>query len=396
MTEEIFIIAAKRTATGKFRGMHKNTPAPHLCGPVIAKLVEETNILPSAVDEVILGNVLSAGIGQAPARQAALHAGLPENCPAATVDKVCSSSLYALTLATSRIKARDAELVIAGGMENMSQAPYLIARTDKRLGHRFLDHSSLGTTATDSMLHDGLIDIYDPALPHMGKLADRCALEQGISRDEQDYFALESHARALAARDIPLFQEQIVPVNGLKFDEGVRKTDAQKMTRLKPFFASDGTVTAANASQISDGAAALMLASSNAAKRIRSIQPLARVVAYAMHSQNPSWYTMAPAGAIELVLGKSGLAVDDIDLFEINEAFAVVPIYTMRELKIPHDKVNIWGGAIAVGHPLGASGARIVVTLLHALRHTGGRYGLAVTCNGGGEAVAMVVENLIR
>ena len=404
MARDVFIVGAKRTPFGKFWGALKGIPAPFLLAPVIRVLVDEAGISPSAIDEVVVGHVLQAGTGQNPARQAGIYAGLPKSTPAVTVNKVCSSSLYALTDAAAHIKAGDSSVVLVGGMENMSRAPYLMERPGKLVGSRTLHQMEPGGAGAgffsdrfmiDSMVFDGLTDTYEHPSAHMGKLAEACASTYGFSRKGQDDFAFESHVRALAARGTLSFQGHMVPMGELTFDEGVRVPDPQKMAELSPVFKENGTITAGNASQLSDGAAALLVASGSAVKR-NGFNPLARIIAYATYSGEPYWYTTAPTDAIEKVLAAARLKVDMIDLFEINEAFAPVPLLAMRTLAIPHEKVNVWGGAIAVGHPIGASGAKIVGTLVHALSHRKGRYGLAVACNGGGEAVAVVIENLQR
>lgn len=403
----VYILAARRTPFGKFWGALKDISAPKLGSEVIRKILEETGVDPNLIDGVFMGEVLTAGVGQNPARQAALYAGLPNTCDARIFNKVCSSSLVAMEHAVERIQLGKARLMIAGGMENMSRAPYLLRRWAKNLGDRklidFLSECEVSQDATliDSMIFDGLCDIYDADLSHMGKLADMCARVHGISREEQMEYAFASFTRALEAQRAGLLDSQLVTVTAkdgamlLAKDEGVYAPDLERWKKSKPAFSEDGTVIAGTSSQVSDGAAALLLASAKVTKKL-GIRPLACVVAFAVHSQEPEWYTTAPVGAIRKVLEKARLFLGDIDLIEINEAFAVVPKYAIDELGIDEDKVNICGGAIAMGHPIGASGARITGNLVHQLIHTNGRYGIAVACNGGGEAVAVLIENMHR
>lgn len=392
---DVLILDARRTAVGKYGGVFKNFSAPNLLAPVLSSIIAGNSISSEYIDEVIAGHVLASGAGQNPARQAVFRAGLGEHVPAVTVQKVCASSLIALREAAYTIWAGEAECVIAAGMESMSQAPFLARRAFYMQDGKkqvMAETSSL----IDSMVHDGLKDANDPPYCHMGNLADECAAVYRISREKQDEFALLSHERARNARELPDFRRQIVPLRGVVEDEGVRVSTIESLAQLHPFFTPEGgTVTAGNSSQISDGAAALLLAS-RARARFLGLKPLARIVAFATFSQSSSWYTTAPVGAIEKILRKVGLAVGEIDLFEINEAFAVVVLNAMESLSLPILKVNVWGGAIAIGHPIGASGARIVVHLAHALRGRDGQYGLAVACNGGGEAVAVIIENLQR
>ncbi|MBI2463093.1 MAG: thiolase family protein [Candidatus Spechtbacteria bacterium] len=396
--QNVYIVEAARTPFGKFFGVLKDTPAPQLGARVVREMLSRLIAPFSKVQEIYLGEVLTSGVGQNPARQVAIKAGLSQGCHAVTVNEVCSSSLVAIRLAVQSISLGDAELVVAGGVENMSRAPYLLPRVKKTLDDKKLaEYEALPEAiVTDSMLYDGLRDVYYPGMPHMGRLADTCASVYVISRDAQEDFAFESFRRAKEATDRGYFDSRLVyvPVSeGVMYvDEGIRKPDMERMKMLKPVFSDGGTVTAATSSQISDGAAMVLLCSEKIKEEL-GLKPLARVVAYAMHSQNPYWYTTAPVGAIKAVLAKAELSLDQVDFFEINEAFAVVPIYAMRQLGIPRSKVNIWGGAIALGHPIGASGARLVTTLAYELRATGKRYGIAVACNGGGEAVAVLIEN---
>lgn len=389
-TREVFICGAARTPIGAFQGSLAEVAAPKLGAVAVAAAVERSKLAPAEVGEVYLGNVLTAGVGQAPARQAARAAGIPDGTPATTVGKVCGSGLQAVILGAKSIALGDAEVVVAGGMESMSQAPYLLpqARVGLRMGHG---------KVVDSMIHDGLWDPYHDW--HMGNAGELCAREKGFSREAQDEYAAISYRRALAAQESKAFAREIAPVSVaskggstlVSEDEEPRRVKFDKMGALRPAFDSQGTITAANASKIDDGAAALVLASSEVV-RSRSLEPLARIVAYASHAQAPDWFTTAPIGAIRAVLARAGLGVNDIDLYEINEAFAVVPMIAIRELGLDSERVNVRGGAIALGHPIGASGARILVTLLHAMQDLGKRRGLATLCIGGGEAVAVVVE----
>jgi len=347
-------------------------------------------VAPEQVDEVMMGCVVTAGVGQAPARQAALHAGLPESVPCVTVNKVCGSGMKTVLLADQSIRAGDNAVVVAGGMENMSQAPFLLDKA--RYGYGYGN-----ATLVDALFHDGLRDAYDGSA--MGVAADLCADTCNVPREAQDAFSIESYRRAQASVEGGAFAEEIVPVTvkGRKGDTVVERdeepfnTNFEKIPTLRPVFTKEGTVTAANASTINDGAAALVVASEEWA-RANGKQPLARIVATAQHSQKPVEFTTAPIGAINRVLEKAGLTLDDIDLFEINEAFAVVALAARDQLGIPHDKLNVRGGAVAVGHPIGASGARILTTLLYAMAERGAKRGLAAICIGGGEATAIVVE----
>ena len=390
---EVVILSGVRTPIGSFGGALKDVPAPRLGAVAIQGAVQRAGIEPGQVDSVIMGNVLTGAVGQAPARQAALFAGLPNGVPCMTINKVCGSGLKAVMLATQEIKCGDSDVVVAGGMENMSLAPYVLK--DARYGYRMGDGKLV-----DLMVHDGLWDPYHDY--HMGNAAELCARECDVSRADQDAFATESYRRANAAIAAGRFEAEIVPVpvpqrkgDPVLFttDEEPGRGDPAKFGRLRPAFEKDGTVTAANASSINDGAAALVVASADAATRLGA-KPIARVVGYATHAQAPEWFTTAPAFAIEKVLAKLGMSVGDIDLFEINEAFSVVSLAVGRKVGIDPAKVNVYGGAVALGHPIGASGARVLVTLLSALAQEGKRTGLASLCIGGGEAVAVVVERL--
>jgi acetyl-CoA C-acetyltransferase len=388
---EALIIAAARTPIGKFRGALASLPATELGAIAVRAAVERARVDPARVDEIVLGNVLSAGLGQAPARQAALKAGLPPMVPALTINKVCGSGLKAVMLAAQAIRAGEAEVVVAGGMESMSRAPWLLARDVPPLGERRLD---------DSMLHDGLVCALSGR--SMGDIAEGLAESDGISRLDQDQFALESHRRAVSALSAGKFEGEIVPIpvrQGketimLALDEGPRsESTLAALAGLRPAFRPQGTVTAGNASMISDGAAAVVVASRPAAEK-SGVRPLARIVASATSGGPPEELFTAPVLAIQQVLARAGLSAEEIDLFEINEAFAVQMLACVRRLNLPLERVNVHGGAIALGHPIGASGARVLVTLLGALQTRGGRYGVAALCLGGGNAVAMVVERL--
>jgi len=389
---EVVILSAARTAIGAFQGAFREVPAPKLGAAALAGAVRRAGVEPAAIEQVYLGNVLAAGIGQAPARQATLGAGCPESTGAVTLNKVCGSGMRAVMTAANDLRAGDFRLVAAGGMESMSQAPYLAVgvRDGLRLG---------GGKLLDSMIHDGLWDPYGDK--HMGNCAELCAREYAFSREAQDEFARESYARARAAQDSGAFAAEIVPVEvpGRKGvtvvdkDEEPYRSDLDKMPGLKPAFDKTGTVTAANASKIDDGAAALVLATAEEAERL-GVRPLARLVSQASFAQAPDWFTTAPVTAVRRALDRAGWGVDDVDLFEINEAFAVVALACRQELGIPAEKLNVRGGAVALGHPIGASGARILVTLLSALEERGLTRGCAGICIGGGEATAVVVERL--
>jgi acetyl-CoA C-acetyltransferase len=390
---DVFIVAAVRTPIGSFQGALADVPAPRLGAAAIEAAMTRSGLPGAAVDEVYMGNVLSAGVGQAPARQAARFAGIPDKVPATTVSKVCGSGLQAVILGARSILLGDTEVVVAGGMESMSQAPYLLptARAGFRMGN---------AQAVDSMIHDGLWDPYKNW--HMGNAGELCVREHGFTRAEQDDFAKQSYERALAAMQGGEFAAEIAPVRieGKKGeattvteDEEPRRAKLDKMASLRPAFDKDGTITAANASKINDGASALVLASGEAVAA-HGLTPLARIVGYGAHAQAPEWFTTAPVGSVEHALARTGLSVSDIDLFEVNEAFAVVAMVTAKKLGIDPSKMNVRGGAVALGHPIGASGARILTTLVHTLRARGARRGLATLCIGGGEAVAVIVETV--
>jgi acetyl-CoA C-acetyltransferase len=394
--KEVFILSAARTPIGSLMGALSTVPAPQLGAAAIREAVARAGIETSAVDEVILGNVLGAGLGQAPARQAALGAGLPPSVGAFTVNKVCGSGLKAAMQAFASIRAGEAQILVAGGMESMSNAPYLLpkARRGLRLGHGEL---------LDSLIHDGLWDAHHQY--HMGMTGERVAERFSVTREESDRYAAASNEKALRAQEQGLFTAEIVPVavgsgprcdQMIARDEGPRASTLEQLAALKPAFRPDGTITPGNASKISDGAAAVVMASGGATASLLSgaRAPLARVVASATHSGEPEWVMMAPAPAVRKVVAKAGLSLDQIDLFEINEPFAAAAVALIRDLDLDPSRVNVCGGAVALGHPIGATGARLLVTLLHALERTGGRYGLAALCLGGGEAVAMIVERV--
>ncbi len=384
------ILSAARTPIGSFNGALASVPAPKLGAAAISAALERAGVAPDQVDEVVMGNVVTAGVGQAPARQAAIHAGLPDSVPCMTVNKVCGSGMKAVLLADQMIRAGDANVVVAGGMENMSAAPFLLekARTGYGYGNGVL---------IDALFHDGLRDAYEGGA--MGVFADACAESCEVPRDAQDTFAVESYKRAQSAIEAGTFDAEVVSVTvpGRKGDVVVSRdeepfrTDFDKIPGLRPAFTKEGTVTAANASKINDGAAALVIASDEWAAA-NGRRALARIVATAQHSQKPAEFSTAPIDAMKKVLDKAGLTVDDIDLFEVNEAFAVVALAAQDALGIPADKLNVNGGAVALGHPIGASGARILTTLVHAMEARGAKRGLAGICIGGGEATAIVVE----
>ena len=390
--DDVVILSAVRTPVGAFQGTLANVPAHALGSRALTAAFDRAGVTADQIQQVNLGCVLPAGQGQAPARQAALGAGCPPATGALTLNKVCGSGMRAVMIAANDLRCGDFQVVAAGGMESMSQAPFLAAgvRDGLRLGHGKL---------IDSMIHDGLWDPYNDV--HMGNCAEICAAEYKVSREEQDAYSLESYRRAQEATEKGLFAEEIVPVTvkGRKGDTVVDrdeepfKVDLSRMSTLKPAFQKDGTVTAANASKINDGAAALVLTTASQAAQLGA-RPLARIVAHASLAQRPEWFTTAPVGAVRVVLERAGLKAADIDLWEVNEAFAVVAIVFLRELGLDAQRVNVRGGAVALGHPIGSSGARILVTLLHALREQGKRLGCAAICIGGGEATAMVVERL--
>ena len=386
--DPIVIVSATRTPMGAFQGELKDLPATALGSAAIRAALERAGVPGEDVSEVMMGCVLPAGLGQAPARQAALGAGVPDSVPCATLNKVCGSGMKTVMLGHDVLAAGSGDIVVAGGMESMSNAPYLLdkARAGQRLGHgRMLDH----------MFLDGLEDAYDKGRL-MGTFAEDTAQHYQFTRKAQDDYALESLARAQAASARGSFVGEIVAVSAgkageVRLDEGPAKARPEKIPTLKPAFRPDGTVTAANSSSISDGAAALVMMRRSEAER-RGLTPLATIRGHASHAAAPAWFSTAPIGAVTKLLDKVGWSTGEVDLYEINEAFAVVAMAAMRDLDLPHDRVNVHGGACALGHPIGASGARIVVALINALKKTGGTKGVASLCIGGGEATAMAVE----
>ncbi|MBZ0112137.1 MAG: thiolase family protein [Thermoanaerobaculia bacterium] len=391
--QDIVILSAARTPIASFQGALASIPAPTLGARALSGAIDRAGVEPAAIDQVYMGCVLPAGLGQAPARQAALAAGCPHSTGAVTLNKVCGSGMRAIMSASNDLRCGDYQLVAAGGMESMSRAPYLASgvRDGLRLGHgKFLD----------GMIHDGLWDPYNDQ--HMGTCAELCVEKYGFSREAQDEFSRESYRRAQAAAEDGRFAEEIVSVEVpqrkgdpvvVDADEEPFRSDLAKMAGLRPAFDRNGTVTAANSSKINDGAAALVLTTAAHAEALGR-KPIGRILAHATAAQAPEWFTTAPIPAMKRAIERAGLMLQDIDLFEINEAFAAVTMAAMQDLDLPHERVNVRGGAVALGHPIGASGARIVVTLLHALAQTGGRYGCAAICLGGGEATALVVERL--
>lgn len=387
----IIIASAARTPIGNFGGYFKDTPATQLGTYVIEAAISRAHLKPQDIDEVLMGCVLPAGLGQAPARQAAIGAGIPTSVPCTTINKVCGSSMKATMIAHDEILAKSYKIIVAGGMENMTRAPYLLRKA--RFGYR------LGKGEIfDHMMLDGLEDAYEEGKA-MGIFGEQCVKKYSLTRQHQDDFARTS---LLRAKKSDSFNEEIVPVvlktkKGesitLSLDEGPQNLEPEKISKLRPAFVNDGTgtITAANSSSISDGAAALILMPHDEAEK-RNIKPLAKIIGHFTHAQDPAWFTTAPIYAIEGLLKKIGWNIDDVDLFEINEAFAAVAIVAMQELKIPHGKLNIHGGACALGHPIGASGARIIVTLLYALKQKNLKRGVASLCIGGGEATAVAVE----
>jgi acetyl-CoA C-acetyltransferase len=389
----VYIVSATRTPIGSFLGSLAELTAPELGKIAIRAALERAGVAPELVGEVFMGNVLSAGIGQAPARQASLGAGLPNTVPCTTVSKVCGSGLQAIVFGAKTVALGDSEIVVAGGMESMSNAPYYLkrARTGYRMGNGEL---------IDGMIFDGLWDPYNNF--HMGNAGELCAKELNFSRESQDDFAKESYRRALAAQKEGLFAGELVTVevpqkkgDALKVseDEEPGKGNPAKMAALRPAFTKDGTITAANASKLNDGASAVVLASEKAVKE-HNLKPLARIVGYGSAAQAPEWFTTAPAAAIDATTSRLGIAKADIDLYEINEAFAVVAQACAQKCGIDLAKVNVNGGAVALGHPIGASGARVLTTLVHAMKNRNARRGLATLCIGGGEAVAVIVERV--
>lgn len=390
MSKEVVIVSAARTPIGSFLGALSTVPAPKLGAVAIKGALGKINLKPELVDEVLMGNVVQAGTGQAPARQAAIYAGIPNTVPCTTVNKVCSSGMKAVMQAAQSIALGDTEIVVAGGMENMSLIPhYLHARTGTKFGPASL---------IDGMQKDGLVDAYDQNA--MGVCADDCATEYNFSREEQDAFAIQSYSRSAAAWDAGKFDNEVVPVEVpqrrgepkiVSKDEEYTNVKLEKIPALRPAFTKDGTVTAANASTINDGAGAMVLMSADKAKEL-GLTPLATIKSYADAAQEPKWFTTAPAKALPKALDKAGIKLEDVDYFEFNEAFSVVGLANMKILGLSDDKVNVNGGAVSLGHPLGCSGVRILITLLNVLEQNDAKIGAAAICNGGGGASALVLQ----
>jgi acetyl-CoA C-acetyltransferase len=394
MKDEVFILSAARTPIGSFGGSLSTVHPARLGATAIQGALDKSGIDKELVQEVLMGNVVSANVGQAPARQAAIYAGLPPSVICTTVNKVCASGMKAVVFGAQAIQLGDAEVVVAGGMESMSQIPYYLPKARNGYGYG-------NGEIIDGLLKDGLTDVYDQI--GMGVCGDRTAAKYAISREEQDEFAILSYQRSAASTVNGFFANELVPVEvpspkggdstWVSEDEEYKKVKFEKIPSLKPAFSKDGTVTAANASTINDGAAALVLAGSSVVSR-NSLKPIARIVAYADAEQEPSWFTTTPIIATEKVLKKAGLTIADIDYFEVNEAFAVVVLAYIKAFNLNVEKVNAFGGAVSLGHPLGASGARIITTLLSVLERNNGKYGLAAICNGGGGASAVIIERL--
>lgn len=390
--KEVYIVSAVRTPIGSFLGSLSSVPAPKLGAAAIKGAINKANISVDVIDEVFMGNVLQANVGQAPARQAAIFAGLNINVPCTTVNKVCASGMKSISLGAQSIMAGDNDCVVVGGMENMSQVPhYMNARTSTKLGD---------IKMADGMVKDGLTDVYNRV--HMGVCAEKCATEKNISREEQDAFAIESYNRSAAAWDAGKFNEEVVPVEVpqrrgdaivVDKDEEYLNVKMEKIPALRPVFDKEGTVTAANASTLNDGASALVLMSKEKAEEL-GVKAIAKVISYADAAQESEWFTTAPSLAVPKALKKANLSINDIDYWELNQAFSVVGIANTKELGLDPSKVDVNGGAVALGHPLGNSGSRIIVTLINVLKQNGGKFGAAGICNGGGGASAMVIENI--
>ena len=393
MSSEVFVLSGVRTPIAAFQGAFASLTAPQLGAIAIKAALEKAGTAPDQVDEVLMGNVLSAAIGQAPARQASKGAGIPDSVPCTTVNKVCGSGMKTVMMAAQAINCGDAEIVVAGGMESMTNCPYALptARAGMRMGHQ---------QAIDLMIHDGLWDPYNNT--HMGSCGDKCAVEKGFSREELDAFSVESYRRAVDAQKSGRFADETVPVPVPQRkgdpvmvieDEEPGRGRPEKLGELRAAFGKDGVTTAGNASSLDDGAAAMVLASAAAVER-HGFKPIGKIVAYTQHAQEPEWFTTAPAVAVKKLLAKAGLAVSDIDLFEINEAFAVVAMYAARELGVPSERLNVNGGAVSLGHPIGMTGTRLCLTALHELRRRGAKRAVASPCIGGGEATAVLIEAL--
>lgn len=387
---DVVIVSAVRTPIGSFMGSLSTVPAPKLGATAIQGALKKINLDPSAVDEVLMGNVVQAGTGQAPARQASIFAGIPDTVPCTTINKVCASGMKAVMQAAQAIALGDISIAVAGGMENMSLIPhYVHLRNGQKFGP---------TTLIDGMQKDGLVDVYDQNA--MGVCADACAVEHKFSREDQDNFALQSYERSASAWKNGKFKDEIVPVEVpqrrgepliISEDEEYKNVKMDKIPSLRPAFSKDGTVTAANASTINDGAAALVLMSTTKAKELK-LEPLATIKSYADAAQEPKWFTTAPAKALPKAIAKAGITLKDIDYFEFNEAFSVVGLANMKLLGLSDKNVNVNGGAVSLGHPLGCSGARILITLIHVLKQNNAKIGAAAICNGGGGASAIIVE----
>ena len=392
MSKEVYIVSAVRTPMGSFGGALSTVPAPQLGATAIKGALNKAGISADKVEEVFIGNVLQANLGQAPARQAAIFAGITNDVPCTTVNKVCASGMKAISLGVQSILSGDNDVVVAGGMENMSMVPhYFNARVATKLGD---------VKMVDGMVKDGLTDVYGQV--HMGVCADKCATEYNISREDQDNFAIESYKRAAAAWDAGKFDEEIVPVEVpqrrgdaivVSKDEEFTNVKMEKIPALRAVFTKEGTVTAANASTLNDGASALVLMSKEKAEEL-GVTPIAKIVGYGDAAHDPEWFTTAPSKAVPVALTKAGLQIGDIDYWELNQAFSVVGIVNTQKLGLDPAKVDVNGGAVALGHPLGSSGSRIIVTLINVLKQNNGKYGAAGICNGGGGASAMVIENL--
>jgi acetyl-CoA C-acetyltransferase len=384
----VYILSGSRTPSGSFLGSLSTVSAPKLGGVAIKGALDKIGMAHEKVEEVFMGNVVTAGVGQAPARQASLEAGLPESVPCNTVNKVCGSGLKTIIMGAQSIKSGDNSLVVAGGMENMSLAPHLLpaSRTGSKFG---------ATEMKDSMQWDGLWDVYSDR--PMGNCAEECAKKYNFTREEQDAFSINSFKKAQSAIEEGMFKEEISPVTIVtrkgttivEQDEGPFKANFEKIPKLRPAFERDGTITAANASTINDGAAAVVLGGDEFKDQAKF-----QILSYASHAQNPTWFTTAPVEAMKKCSEKAGISLNDVDLFEINEAFAVVPMAAIKELELPEDRVNVFGGGVSLGHPIGCSGTRIVVTLMTAMEKKNARYGMASICIGGGEALALLIEKL--
>lgn len=391
MTKEVFIVAAKRTPMGSFNGALSSVPAPKLGAAAIKAALEAAGVSPEMVQEVIMGNVLQAGVGQAPARQASKFAGIPDHVPATTINKVCASGMKAIALGAQSIQLGYYDIVVAGGMENMSLTPHYLPNS--RAGYKYGNFNAI-----DGIVNDGLTDVYSSTL--MGSCAETCAAEYNFSREDQDNFAIESYTRSAKAWADGKFNNEIAPVTVstrkgdvvISEDEEYKNVNFDKIPGLRPVFKKDGTVTAANASTINDGAAAVVLMSGEKMNEL-GLTPLAKIVGTADAEQAPEWFTTTPSVALPIAAQRAGIEVADIDFFELNEAFAVVGLANMKLMNLDPSKVNVNGGAVSLGHPLGASGARVIVTLVNVLKQNNGKFGGAGICNGGGGASAMVIEN---